>query len=191
MKKLLIAIPIILLFLASGCVTGWFAKEDDSNTPQLNFTTGPAYEYNPTEYLPDWELVSEKPRLGKMPLEIQEELNELDILDAATWEYQRGNESLYVWAKVYETSEGAINASKPFTSIFAWPSSKTYLAFADEGAVGVYRNFREAPPLLIYAVKDDVFIHITYYNEDGKYNPEREPEDKLFLINLVKSVLNL
>lgn len=183
MKKLLIVIPIILLFLASGCITG---KHSDDDLPKINFTTGPAYEYKPD--LPDWELVSENHRIGAFSLEIQQELRQHDILDAANWEYQKGEESLYVWAKVYEN-----NVTKDekgfFISPFAWITRTAHL-LGDDGSVGVYRgNDKEEPPLLIWVSEGETIIHIAYYNNNGTYVRDNIYDDQRFLINLAKEML--
>jgi len=184
MKKIAILLPIILLFFASGCITGHHSAE---NLPELNFTTGPAYQYKPS--LDGWTLVSETPRLGRMPFKVQDELDEFNIVDAAAWEYERGPENLYVWVKVFDSPEDAVNASKGFKSMFAF-DQRTYLSFADQGSVGIYNTLGKEPaPLLIYVVKNNVLIHVAYFNQNGRYSDEKISEDKYFLITLVEDML--
>ena len=189
MKKILPVILIVLIFLASGCITGKTFEVDESKLPKLNISPGPAYAYKP-DLTDDWELVSEKVKLGQMPFDVQDELAEFHPVDAAMWEYAKGDERLFVWAKIFETEEDAFNASKPFLSMFTWIGLKTRILFVDEGAVGIFRTVNEPPPLLLYGIKDNVLIHIAYYNNVTRYNDANIYEDKRFLVSIAKGMLD-
>ena len=188
MKKILLAIPVLLIVLAGFFALNWYMdKPDDSNLPKLEFVPGAAYEYKPSS-LDDWELVIENVKLGLMPLDTKLKLIEENVTEAANWEYKRGSEDLYVWAKTFDSNEDAMNAAKDFSFLMAW-KTRTKLAFAQDGAVGVWDNLRNEPPLFLYVVEDNVLVHIAYYNEDGNYNAEDISNDNKFLIDLVKEML--
>ena len=186
--KILIPVFLVALVLLSGCLTGRTASDNDKY-PVLNVTTGPAYEYNPAKYLSGWNLISEIKRLADMPLETMEKFKEQNVLDAATWELQNGNETLFVWSKVYETPEDLQNSTGPFTSMFAWRTKDT-LGFGDKGIIGVYRVQGENDPLLLWVANDTLMLYISYYNDNGKYNATNMFDDERFLVGLAKDVIN-
>lgn len=186
--KILIPGFLVVLVLLSGCITGKTAS-DSSEYPVLNETTGPAYEYNPTKYLPGWNLTNEIKRIADMPLESGEKFKEQNVLDAATWELQKGNETLFVWTRVYETPEDLQNSTGTFTSMFAWRTRDT-LGFGDEGIIGIYRVQGENDPLLLWVANDTLMLYISYYNDNGKYNATNMFDDQRFLVGLAKDILN-
>ncbi|MBD3263119.1 hypothetical protein GF374_01940, partial [Candidatus Woesearchaeota archaeon] len=166
MKKIVYAIPILLIILIGLVTYGWFTKNEstDSNIPDLEYLPGNAYEFKPDSLSKDWELVSEKVRLGEFNLADRKKFYEDNISDIAVWEYAYGDERLYVWVKVFETEQDAQEAANVFHSFLGWKKIKTNLAFADDGAVGVWSNLRDNPPLFLYLVEDDTLVHIAYYN---------------------------
>jgi len=189
MKKVLLVIPVLLVVLAGFFVVNWYMdKPDDSNLPQIEFVPGDAYDYKPETLGDDWELVIENIKLGLMPLDTKLKLMEENVTEVANWEYTRGSEDLYVWVKTFDSNEDAMSAASKFRFMFGW-KTRTNLAFSEDGAVGVWDNMRNVPPLFLYVVEDNVLIHIAYYNEDGRYNPENIYKDNRFMINLVKEML--
>lgn len=188
----LIPLLLVAIFLASGCTNG---NSPDYNTTVVDLERGPAQQFNPGAYVSDdWQLVNSVGRLSNFNQEIQTDLESQGIIDAATWEYSRGNESLYIWSRVYDSKETLQANDSPFTGMFAWIDSSE-LAFGDEGYVGIKRALNEAPPLMAYVAKDDSILFISYYNnitEEGVHyynNASSYFDDKRFLVKLAKDIL--
>ena len=140
--------------------------------------------------LSKWDVKAEYKNLAEVPTAFKWKFINEDVADAAYQELERDDDLLLVWSRIYDDSEALETAKEEFTGPLAW-RTRTNLAFG-EGIVGLRRIFRVNDPLMIYLTQNNnTLIYITYYNQDGTYNATHMDEDKIFLIDLAKNIIQI
>ncbi|MEK6807495.1 MAG: hypothetical protein AABX75_00545 [Nanoarchaeota archaeon] len=184
---------VFSIILASGCVTG---NATDTSADSLQASQGTALALNPTAFLGDgWTLIWEAKTMADWPLEQQKDFASKGITDAAGWRYVRGNESIYVWVRNYDTvNDLQAVEDKIIFDLFSWKDT-TALAFGDVGQVGEFVNAmlgKEYNNLFLYLAQKNTMLFIQYtnqiYNGHERYDKTNIFADKRYLIGIAKKI---
>lgn len=154
--------------------------------------SGPLVEYSPAEFLSGWKIKSEYLTLADMPMEKKQEFFEIENLnDIATWEFKKGDDTIFVWTRQFADEAAAQKDANSAFGMFAWRAevNPTALSFGNEGKVGVYR-ITGHDPLLAFVRQNNTVMSVAYYNTNNEeYNAAKLSDDRIFLIGLAKKIM--
>ena|SRR3989344_7590693 len=183
---------VFSIILASGCITG---KATDTGS-DLQASPGTALALDPTEFLGEgWTLVWAAKTMADWPLDQQKDFAVKGVADAAGWRYTRGNESIYIWARNFNTvNELQAVEDKVVFDLFSWKETSA-LAFGDVGQVGEFINAmlgKEYNNLFLYLAQKNTMLFIQYtnqiYNGHERYDKANIFADKRYLIGIARKI---
>lgn len=137
--------------------------------------------------LKEWKLVWEAKNLAEWPEDQRKSFITKNIDDAAGWRYEKGQETLEIWARNFASEDDLNKIEIGITNPIFW-KAQSALAFADYAMVGIHVSEKPSP-LLVYAAKNKTTFYINYYNKDGTYDAAQITKDKAFLVSLAKKIL--
>ena len=177
-------IGMVLVFVLGGA---WFGVSkyilnSDRPIDLPPKTTGLAVLQPAGELTEDWLISYQHTNLAEIDPANRAEFLSENVLDAANWEFKKGEETLLVWVRVYENAEELDTHNFPFTNDLAWHST-TRLAFGDNGRIGGYRAEGANPPLMLYAEKENKMLYVVYFNKGDSYTSDNMVQDQVFMID--------
>jgi len=199
-SKLIIGAIIVLFVLSSGCFG--FGDKTNANSQQEPAAAleGPyKYKLSESELGEGWQLVWEAKNMAGLPLEQQRAFASYGITNAAGWQYVRGNESLYVWARDFENKDKLVELEESKILLpLNWKKAKK-LAIGDMGYVGmlmvadIATGYRGDPVLTAYVARGDetFFVQYTNFPYEGRsiYDGENQPALERFIVGLARKLL--
>ena len=173
-------------------VGGIFFAFNHISTPKLEDLqhTGPLAKFDPSEFLSGWKLNNEYLTFADLPMDKRKEFVDMqNLTDVATWEFSKGDDTVFVWIRQFSDEASAKIGAGAFSPT-AWRNvGQSALSFGDEGKVGIYR-ITGNDPLLAYVWQNDIILSAAYYNTDNKqYDATKLLEDKVFLTKLAKDIM--
>jgi len=153
--------------------------------------TGPLATLAPEEFLDGWKVTGEYTTLAELPLEKKQEFFEMKNLDdVATWEFAKGDSSIFVWLRDFADNSAAKVGADSFGA-FAWRSEVLpwNLPFGNAGKAGIYRVTGH-DPLMAYVIQDDKILSVAYYNtKNEEYDATKLSEDRVFITGITRKIM--
>ncbi|MBI2041045.1 MAG: hypothetical protein HYT16_02995 [DPANN group archaeon] len=185
--KRLVKILLAAVIVAAVVVLAGLYMEFRANT-QTQSNSDSLLRFQPdASELKGWQLTWEAKNLAEWPEEQRKSFISKNIEDAAGWRYQRGTETLEIWARDFASEEDVRKIETGITNPLFW-KAQSALGFADYAMIGVHVSEKPSP-LLIYFAKNRTIFYINYYNKDGVYDASQITKDKALLVLLAKKML--
>jgi len=173
-------------------IGGAFVAFNYLNAPKLEDVqhTGPLAKFDPSEFLDGWKLKSSYLTFADLPIDKKKELLEMqNLTDVATWEFTKGDDTIFVWIRKFSDEASAKIGANTFSPLAWRDTGQSALSFGNEGRIGIYRITGQ-DPLLAYVWQGDTILSVAYYNTDNKqYDAAKLLEDKVFLTKLAKNIM--
>ena len=196
-SKLIFVLLFIAMLLASGCA----GKKTEPQDTQI-IPTGSAYAYKPDikDIGDGWQLVWEAKNMAGWPLDQQKTFATDGIVNAAGWTYSRGNETLHVWARNFNSLDELVKVESekvsvsPYKGSFYWKDISELPQYGEMARIGVFdtKSDKEYTNLFLYVAQNKTMFFLQYtnqiYNGHERYEKAKLFDDKRFLIGLFKKI---
>ena len=196
-SKVILALLFVALLLASGCAG---KKTEPQGTQTI--PAGSAYAYKPDikDIGEGWQLVWEAKNLVGWPLEQQKTFATDGIADSAGWKYLRGNETLHIWARNFNSLDELVKVESekvsvsPYKGSIYWKDVSELPQYGEMARIGVFSaaNDKENTNLFLYVAQNKTMFFIQYTNQQfnghERYEKIKLFDDKRFLIGLFKKI---
>ena len=203
MAKRLLAVVLVLIVLASGCIGS--KKSEQTTATQTIAAAGPyTYKLSESEVGDSWKMIWEAKNMAGWNLDQQKEFAADGITDAAGWTFVRGNETIYIWARDFAINDDLVKVESkkihvtPYAGSVDWKEVTELPQYGDIARVGVF-GAKETANLFLYLAQNNTMLFIQYTNQAYNGYPRYEKElvtgksnlfaDKRFLIGLAKKML--
>ena len=184
---LLFFVGIVVVFAIGGFFLYSSLHHNFNLTPSV---TGLA-AYNPQPLLKDWTLDVANTNLAEMPASLRVEMMSQSVVDAATWEFHKGDETLYFWTKIYSDNDTREKYDDSLVMGINWKGDTTsQMAMGDKSMVGIYRSTGDAPLMILIESGKQIW-YVSYHNRlnadgSGAYDATNITTDKQFLVSVAK-----
>lgn len=173
-------------------VGGYFLSSQLHKNPNISIPATGLAIYNPENLLGSgWALDVANTNLAEMPTSFRAEMMSQGIVDAATWEFHKGDEKLYFWTRIYSDNDTREKYDDALTMGIYWKGDTTsLLTMGDKSMVGVYKSTGDTPLMVLIESGKQIW-YVSYHNRlnaDGSraYDTTNITEDKQFLVSTAK-----